>query len=73
MILALWELFGRVESCVLLVAAHLVGVVLWTVRWWIHRMWDRIRGHGGGNDAKEGDAAEDDSCEMHLGVKVKCR
>jgi len=36
-------------------------------------MWDRIRGHGGGNDAKEGDAAEDDSCEMHLGVKVKCR
>jgi hypothetical protein len=55
------------------VAAHLVGVVLWTIRWWIDKMWGRIRGRGGGNDAKEGDAAEDDSCEMHLEVKVKCR
>jgi hypothetical protein len=73
MILAVWELFGRVESFVLLVAAHLVGVVLWTVRWWIDRMWDRRRGRGGDDDDKEGDAAEDDSCEMHLEVKVKCR
>jgi hypothetical protein len=66
MILVVWELFAWVESCVLLVAAHIVGVVLWIVRWWIDRMWDRIRGRG--NNAKEDDAAEDDSCEMHLEV-----
>jgi len=71
MILVVWELFAWVESCGLLVAAHLVGVALWTVRWWIDRMWERIRGRGRGNNAKEGDAAEDDSCEMHLEVHQK--
>jgi hypothetical protein len=57
----------------LVVAAYAVRVVLWTLGWWSGGRHDRRHRRGRDDDAKEGDAAEDDGCEMHLEVKVKCR